>query len=61
MNPETDRPEPRDRAADTAYLTSRWPMLPPHIREAIVALVDAGLTLYDAQHTPPAATTEGDA
>lgn len=34
--PSTDAPE---------VLLSAWPVLPPHIREAILTLVDAGLNL----------------
>lgn len=31
------------RSASSDYVRSRWPFLAPHIREAIIALVDAGL------------------
>ncbi len=31
------------RSDSSDYVRSRWPFLPPHIREAIVTLVDAGL------------------
>lgn len=35
------------RSSSTDYVRSRWPLLPPHIREAIVSLVDAGCRLVD--------------
>lgn len=37
------------RASDTSYVVSRWAFLPPHIREAIVTLVDAGLANAERQ------------
>ena len=33
------------RSDSTEYVRSRWPFLSPHIREAIVTLVDAGLAM----------------
>lgn len=42
----TDRPaSPAPRRDSSDYVRSRWPLLPPHIREAIVTLVDAGLAV----------------
>ena len=38
------------RASDTSYVSSRWVFLPPHIREAIVTLVDAGMINHERQH-----------
>lgn len=39
------------RSSNTAYVVSRWSMLPLHIRETIISLVDAGLREHDAQRT----------
>ena len=37
------------------YVTARWCMLPPHVREAIVTLVDAALV--NRQQIPKAETS----
>ncbi|HEY4308775.1 MAG TPA: hypothetical protein VGN12_04915 [Pirellulales bacterium] len=33
-----------------ARIAESWAALPPHIREAVVTLVDAGLALSDSRH-----------
>lgn len=42
-NSSLDSQAPAPRSGDANYVASRWVFLPPHIREAIITLVDAGL------------------
>lgn len=48
-HPDNLRGPAAPRSSDTSYLVSRWAFLPPHIREAIVTLVDAGLLSYESR------------
>ena len=45
MNDATEKKSSIDysRTSSTDYIAARWCMLPPHVREAIVTLVDAGV------------------
>lgn len=45
VKPTGERLSPRSDSSD--YVRTRWPMLPPHIREAIITLVDATLRTAD--------------
>lgn len=49
------------RSGSAEYVASRWCMLPPHVREAIVTLVDAGLKLCDEQQFSQALEGRDDA
>ena len=46
------------RASDTSYVSSRWVFLPPHIREAIVTLVDAALLMHESRSQRKSAPPE---
>ena len=46
------------RASDTSYVSSRWVFLPPHIREAIVTLVDAALLMHESRSQRKSAQPE---
>ncbi len=54
---EDDASEPMGqitpRRGSCDYIRSRWPFLAPHIREAIIALVDAGLSQPPNQQPEP--------
>ncbi len=39
------------QSTSVEHITARWCMLPPHVREAIVTLVDAGLVTNQHQRT----------
>jgi len=52
---ESDSPGDYSRTTSTDYITASWSMLPPHVREAIVTLVDAALV--NRQQIPKAETS----
>ncbi len=41
------------KALSFDYVAAQWPELPPHVREAIVTLVDAAKTVDEQQNTAP--------
>lgn len=59
VNPRSTGPI-LSRCDSSDYVRSRWPSLPPHIRESIVSLVDASCRLADdAIPFSPSSQAEG--
>lgn len=56
---ETESPGDYSRTSSTDYITAHWCMLPPHVREAIVTLVDAGVATSPVIQPPRATVEEG--
>lgn len=53
-------PASLSRSGSAEYVASRWCMLPPHVREAIVTLVDAGFASHSMNQPLREASAEGE-
>lgn len=44
--------------ASVEYIAAKWPLLPPHVREAILTVIDAVVTVQQRTESQPSSRQE---